>query len=479
MKKILYTIVGAGLLFANIGCADKFERKPSTSLTNEKAIVDEESLQLAVFGVYEMFTVERGGYASDFLLYADCTGGDATTGYNYGQISPLYSFGVDYTHNITGSMYDALYKPIAFANMAIEAAAKLEQTAQVKRLTGELIAARAILHFDAARVYAQLPTVNGVNMDAANSGVAIVTKTYPRPVDAKFKRSTLTDTYKFVVDELKSALTMLDTSAGKAKKLGGINYWTVESALARAYLYLGDWANAYAAATDVIAGSGYTLFTHDNYLTEWVKEGSSEFITEFTTSSATTLNTAQWNSLGSYTYPSGYFEVVASSAFSDLVQALDDNDIRKKSLVDYDGAFGTIKYLGKTGATNRIYENNPKIFRLAEIYYIAAEAALKNSDNTNALKYYNDLRRSRYAAGTYTDATALTLSDILEDRRVELFCEGHRMWDLKRNNLPIPDHSDATKTKQANDNLLLLPIPLRELDISTEMVQNPGYGDGR
>ncbi len=346
---------------------------------------------------------------------------------------------------------------------------------------GELKAIRAILHFDVARVFAQLPTVAGVDMNAANSGVVIIDQVYP--VDAAFTRSTLTETYDFIVDELKDAMTMMNTAEGKAKNTGSMNYWSAEAALARAYLYLGDWDNAYTAAVDVINNGGYTLFTHDSYLTEWSKVGASEFISEFTTSAAITMNTAQWNSLGSYTNPEGYAEVMATEAFFDLIQNMDDDDIRKESVIA-ESAYGyiykhTIKYPGQDGASNATYQNNPRILRLAEMYYIASEAALKNNDNTNALKYYNDLRRSRYDVGSYTDATTLTLNDILDDRRVELFCEGHRMWDLKRNNIAIPSSSDPSITRPANDDLLVLPIPLRELDISPELEQNPGHGDGR
>jgi hypothetical protein len=477
MKKILLMTIAAGLLFGNSGCKKSFDLLPSTSLPAEEAIQSEADLQLALNGVYEMITVDYGGYSSDYTLYADCTGGDVSSPNDNGQITPFIKFEINQTHKSTDDMYFALYEPIAFANMALAAAANLEQTAEVVRLTGELKGIRAILHLSAASAYAQIPTVSGTDLDAANSGIVIANEVYAP--NQKFARATLNETYTFITEELKEVMGLLNTSAGKAKLVGGVNYWAAEAALARAYLYLGKYQEAYNAAVDVINNGGYKLFTHENFIASWKEEGADEVIFEVTNGDNYNV---QRNSLGYYTNPDGYAEVGASAAMLVANAALSDNDIRKSAITERATANGaykgyyTIKYMGKNGATNALYNNNPRVFRLAEMYLIAAEAAVKGGSTAiNADKYYNDLRRSRYATGTYADATGVTIDQILEDRRVELFCEGHRMFDLKRNNKSVPNWN-ATQTKQPNDNKLVLPIPLSELDISAPLlVQNPGY----
>ncbi|MDR0907932.1 MAG: RagB/SusD family nutrient uptake outer membrane protein [Rikenellaceae bacterium] len=474
MKKILLMTIAAGLLFGNSGCEKSFDLLPSTSLPAEEAIQSEADLQLALNGAYEMITVDYGGYSSDYTLYADCTGGDVASPNDNGQITPFIKFEINETHKSTNDIYFALYEPIAFANMALAAAVNLEQTAEVVRLTGELKGLRAILHLSAASAYAQIPTVSGANLDAADSGIVIANEVYAP--NEKFARTTLNETYTFITEELKEAMSLLNTAEGKAKLVGGVNYWAAEAALARAYLYWGKNSEAYAAATDVIANGGYTLLTYDNYIASWKTEGASEVIFEVTNGDNYNV---QRNSLGYYTNPDGYAEVGASPAMLAANAALSDNDIRKSAITERATATGaykgyyTIKYMGKNGATNALYNNNPRVFRLAEMYLIAAEAAVKSGSATDAAKYYNDLRRSRYAADTYTDAAGVTIDQILEDRRVELFCEGHRMFDLKRNNKPVVT---SNNTLQPNDNKLVLPIPLRELDISAPLlVQNPGY----
>lgn len=68
-------------------------------------------------------------------------------------------------------------------------------------------------------------------------------------------------------------------------------------------------------------------------------------------------------------------------------------------------------------------------FRLAELYLIAAEAALElNKAQTEIAGYINAVRER---AGIQT-LQYVTLADIIQERRVEFAFEDHRYWDVKR-----------------------------------------------
>jgi len=69
-------------------------------------------------------------------------------------------------------------------------------------------------------------------------------------------------------------------------------------------------------------------------------------------------------------------------------------------------------------------------FRLGEIYLNAAEAALEVSTEAEALGYVNRLRER--AGFPPNSLTSFTLDDLINERRVELAFEDHRVWDLKR-----------------------------------------------
>jgi len=74
---------------------------------------------------------------------------------------------------------------------------------------------------------------------------------------------------------------------------------------------------------------------------------------------------------------------------------------------------------------------------------------------------------------------------ILDERRLELFMENSRYWDLKRyynddaafvQYLNSLTESDGTSLEyKATLNNIFMPIPQKEMDINEYLVQRPGY----
>lgn len=97
--------------------------------------------------------------------------------------------------------------------------------------------------------------------------------------------------------------------------------------------------------------------------------------------------------------------------------------------------FGVRKYMpeGESMSPDRLASTTSYIdMRLAEVYLNYAEATVENGsgygDKDLAKKYLNALRRR---AG-HTDQIALTLDNVLKERRVEMAFEGKRFWDMNR-----------------------------------------------
>lgn len=466
MKNTIIWAVAGLLSFTS--CENFLDRNPSTSLPSDDAVTSVRDLRFAVNGVYSLMTGTRGTYAGDFIVYADLKGTDLEPLFNVNQISPVSFYTVDKNNSITLDFYRTFYTGLARVNKVMEQAAALEPTSaemlQYNSLVGELYAVRAMYHFDLTRLYAQLPTVAGVNPDAPYSGIVLSDRVFASSYIGE--RATLRETYDLIFEDLQHAIERI----AEAKNPGHFNYWAVKALEARVNLYAGDYAKALAAADEVIASGGFDLYTTANYLTVWGMEQTSESILEILT---TEIYNAQRNSVGYYTHIDGYAEAAASADFVAFLEA-QSGDVRSRLLQEEEdqGDVGICiqKYPGRGG--NR-YLNNPKLFRLSEMYLIASEAALKGATGQlSAAGYLNALRGKRIAG--YAEVPTVTLDDVLNERRLELFGEGHHAWDYWRNNQNVLSFTGESVAPQ--DYMAILPIPQTEIEVSKGMlVQNPEY----
>lgn len=148
------------------------------------------------------------------------------------------------------------------------------------------------------------------------------------------------------------------------------------------------------------------------------------------------------------------------------------------------------KFEDATRATTDIQNSyrDAFVFRIAEMYLIAAEGYWRAGDMGNALKYMNLLRETRAIPGKESEMTIaaadLTLDFFLDENAREFIGEIHRWFDLKRtkklveyNNRWNPDAKN-NGSGGVQEYHLLRPIPQQMLDAARnkdEFKQNPGY----
>ena len=131
------------------------------------------------------------------------------------------------------------------------------------------------------------------------------------------------------------------------------------------------------------------------------------------------------------------------------------------------------------------YVNASKVFRIGEMYLIAAEAAAGKGDQANASNYLNLLHKAR-VNNTTINATGSALTDSIRSERTrELAFEGFRLDDLKRWHLGFtrgaPQNVDVlipqviTLTIAADDNKFVWAIPPYDLTLNKNLTQNPGW----
>lgn len=471
-----------------LASCDTLDKDPSNAWDSASAIQTVNDLKYAVNGVYETQTgnvAQFGNYTGDFGLFADMKGSDYKCVGGNNQATEISRYEATATSNLPEAIYKLFYVSISRVNKVMEQTKAAGLTGeQVDAYMGELYALRALFHFDLARVYAQLPTVAN-SLD--DMGIVVVTKT----LDHTFvpERATLKVTYETILSDLEEAIKLMEpikATHNKNTTTGHMNYWAALALRARVNLYLDDLniggtadhnALALKDAKKIIEEGPYSLYKYDDYAAAWSKEFTNESIFEFQT---TSLYNPQRNSLGFYTDPNGYAEAGMSDSFvADFVKnPAYEKDIRVSSAMiaeeaDVEGgykAYYTQKYPGRDG---QIYVNNAKVFRLSEIYLIAAEAALK-TNNPDAASYIDDLRQERISGYVDGTTTNVTLDDILTERRLELNGEGHMAWDMWRNGKSV--NNPAVGEVVAGAENAVFPLPQANINVSHgALKQNPGF----
>lgn len=479
MQKKIFNILILGLALVFTACNDFLEESPSGSLPSGEALKTVDDLNNALNGVYTgmiafdlglgNFTEPYSYYGGDFIAYAGLKGGDLNYTASNNQISPMgrfeHSAESDFAEHFWQMPYTLTGRINDILSFIDEIEVGQDETARFNDLKGQLYALRALLHFDLARLFAKLPSIADIN--EPDSGIPISDRRFEFNYEPE--RATLKETYEFIKSDLNASLELLSHE----ENLGRINYWSALGLLARVHLYLEENNEALSAAQEIIDNSPYTLYSMEEYLTVWDKEGTSESMFEILTNSS---YNSQRNSIGYYTHSDGYGEAAMSDQGYQVMTENPD-DVRSQ-LIEWEEVEADTKgyYIQKyPGREGDLYVNNPKVIRLSEVYLIAAEARAKGGSATgeqSAAGYINQLRRNRIA--NYVDVTSVTLEDVLMERRKELVAEGHRCWDAWRNGKSVFSPR-LNREVDGHFEKSILPIPKRERDISPALAQNPGY----
>ena len=171
------------------------------------------------------------------------------------------------------------------------------------------------------------------------------------------------------------------------------------------------------------------------------------------------MNEGSFN-IGSYYYTKES-EVGGSYTFCPTQEAMDmfvHYDKRTPYSVDIQGSNNVVnKYYQGDAGQDPIY-----ITRLAEMYLISAEA----KGLARGIDRLNDLRRFRGLQDVHPGNESAFLDAVLKERRLELFGEGFRWYDLVRT-------GKYEKTVGLEKKYTVLPIPSRELTLNKALHQHP------
>ncbi|TPN81326.1 RagB/SusD family nutrient uptake outer membrane protein [Aquimarina algicola] len=402
------------------------------------------------------------------------------------------------TAGFIANTWDEAYEAINASNIVIRNIDNLENGAGKDNILGQALGIRAWAHFDLARVYGQVPTQSA----GANSTLGIFySKFEDGDTDdllAQPARETVGENYIEIIGDLERAAELIGASNGE----GRLDRNGIYGLLSRVYLYNGEYQKAIDAADEVST----ELATSEELPGVYTDSNNAGIVIELAVNTTTEAN---FFNVGVLYSQSSRGNIISEYVLDfDLTNSINADDIRLDVLqfdaVNGDNTYnGVKKFLGEEGQNNGRVDI--KVLRAAEVLLNKAEAQFELGFEPDALATLNILRESRFVPAenrdddplndvmeTYTPGTetgAALEAAIQFERRVELACEGHRFFDIKRRGESIerdPDNGDLIDgtgtppqiaTIPAGNFRFQLPIPINEINANPVMAeqQNPGY----
>lgn len=330
---------------------------------------------------------------------------------------------------------------------------------------------------------------------ATDPGVPLILKF---DITLRPKRSTVAEVYTQILADIAQAKTLLTTTGVKSSTK--LTKDCITALEARVQLCMHNYSGAVTTANSLISSGTYPLINTAAALKAmWINDNSTEVIFQLFASQPSELANANSIYLGFNPTLNKYVPDFVPQKW--VIDLYDDADIRKQVYLEkkvlyiqgttFNDIYCINKYPGNptlfTAATTN-YQQKPKVFRVAEMYLISAEAAAQApATEVAALTTLNQLRTARgLTALSGLTGTAL-MNSIKDERLRELLCEGNRLDDLKRwkmgmvrkapqnLNLITPGADFEQKSVPAGDPKFVWGIPANDITTNPNLVQNVGW----
>lgn len=460
-------IMGACFALAIVfaGCKKDLDLRPTDTVGEEVAFNSVASLQKGLNTAYARYSLARAdksfasSITSDEVKFGPGNGGTGQFGYRLQYNSDATS-GSDVTNG-----FFLYYSMLDMVNRVLERLHQIPATgtevAQKASINGQLLALRALGHFELLEAYSQKYDV----IDPL--GIAITTNScltcYPA-------RNTVAEVIAIVEKDLADAKATLPAVSASGYNDLALNQVSVTAIQARLALYKGEWQKAADFATTVITSGVKPLVGGTAFNGIWTDANTNEILFRSRLENSAALG-GQWTSTNGSIIFSPSDKLTASYSTSDI------------RLNAYTGTAGGSRYVKKFFTSSRGGSIvDVKNIRISEMYLVRAEARAELNDLTGAASDINTLRNQRISGYTnisYTDK-ASAIADIVLERFKELAFEGFRFFDLKRRGLPLQRNasdvdSQLWQTLAAGDKRFIYPIPAEEVLANPNVKQNPGY----
>jgi hypothetical protein len=480
-KKIIFILIIAGSLFQS--CSDFLDLDPISSSTTGNSYNSPADIEAALVAAYS--SLHNEFYTWDNVLLGDARSDNCYAGppddvdiFAYDMLT------VGANNSRMFNNWRDFYLGISRANIVL---LKIEEIGELEnerknQIIGEAKFLRAFYYFDLVKQYGGVPLMR-------STGSA-------DPDEIQIPRNSVQEVYDFIIEDLEDAITRLpisfDDNEGRATK-GAAN-----ALLAKVWAQspTRDYERTIQYCDAVING-GYSLVNDFESLFDGSNYNNSESIFE-----AQYLGGTPQGNWGPQLFlpPSisgDNWRKYATPSINIIDAFNAENDIvRLEACVVWEKPGWVDEYWSPTINLNDVpfvykqknangWNSNDQVYflRLADIILLKAEAMANLGQGDKGRSLLNMIR-NRAGLGDSPASDSELAGAILKERRLELAFESHRWDDLVRNGTIVETMSNLQELNNItgeyvdynmNENKILLPIPLQEIDRNPELKQNPGY----
>ncbi len=349
-----------------------------------------------------------------------------------------------------------------------------------KQFRGEALFLRGYAYFYLVRIFGELPLVE-VAFRSPNEIMAY-----------DMSRKPVTEIYNLIESDLTEAASLLTGVSGLSKSRASAG--AAKTLLGKAYLTQKKYQNAATLLKEIIDSNAYTLessyeklFTNGNdelpesifeikYLSGNVGEGNgfSAIFTPARFDMAIFPNNMQGSGR---VLPTP--EVAGAYEAGDKRRSASIGDSVRLVTGRYEKELYGLKFVDFTTGVQGDGGINYTSLRYADVLLMYAEAANETDQPSTAETYMNLVRARAGLAGLTGLTKEETRLALEKERQLEFLLEGHRWFDLVRTGrlqAVMNAYFTAKGLKfTVADHELVMPIPLREIDINPNLGQNKGY----
>jgi|TARA_B110000261_G_scaffold67475_1_gene79068 hypothetical protein len=487
-----------------IGCDSYLEEEPKAITSPDTFFNTIEEFELAIVGLYD--TWAQNYLHGNIGLYRFTENGADIVGpnRNFGQVEPIMSYSLSESSINAISQgagaplsWQGLYSIILNSNTILS---KLELNDVISQANKDVIEAETLFH----RAYAYYYLTNlwgDVPYYRKNLPISEI-QVLPRT-----DKKTIRD--EILVDLQKAQVSL--PSSINSDNFGKVSKWVAATVMVKIYLIQNKWQQARDKSLEIINDSPHKLldeyasvfrlnneyneeiiwsidFAKDVHGNNWVdhftpriRDEPKESTKKAELSAALTARNEGFTGYG------------LAIALPDFVKKFPLDDLRRASNIttEYLGYELNFAYITKRWNLDQInsprsnHADNKLIFRLADVYLMAAEAENELNGPTSAYQYINKVRERAFEpdqplSGLSKDDFRLAMYD---ERKWELAAEGERRMDLIRWGILLDvvkktEYRVYDPAPNIKPHHVLLPIPTEEFILNPALLESDPTNNG-